>query len=204
MPDFTLQFVRHGISVANENGVLAGWTDVGLSKRGIEDLARIRRLYRFLDTERYYSSDLVRCRDTFSLLFSPEHDLSGVLPEFREVCFGSLDGIKLSPTEMEAFFARWVKGERIEDEESLFELEKRSMAALSSFLARMEMEGFGSATIVSHAGFIRSMIMSIECRPAEDFLTLEVPNGRGYIFRLCSEQGKICECDIEKIPAIDE
>ena len=74
MPDFTLQFVRHGISVANENGVLAGWTDVGLSKRGIENLARIRRLYRFLDTDRYYSSDLVRCRDTFSLLFSPEQE----------------------------------------------------------------------------------------------------------------------------------
>lgn len=199
MKKYTIQFVRHGISYANEINMIAGWTDVPLTDNGRKELKEIKESYAFLETERYYSSDLQRCKETAALLFTPEHKIDGYLPEFREICFHSLDGEIFTEEQMHEYFKEWVHDKKVKDEETLTPLKERAMTALLAFLKKMDDEKFESATIVSHSGFIRGLMCALLHFPNERWNELKVPNGRGYIFTLYADDMGITGVEIEAV-----
>jgi len=88
MADLELWLVRHGETSASRDGRLAGWDDVPLTERGVEQARALRPL---LEGERFagvWSSDLQRAADTARLAWgSAEAD-----PRLREIHFGSLEG----------------------------------------------------------------------------------------------------------------
>lgn len=71
--------------------LFSGWSDVPLTERGRRELRELRQVIRYPRTGRYFSSDLSRCRETFQELYGPHIVLDGLRPEFREICFGSLE-----------------------------------------------------------------------------------------------------------------
>ena len=60
-------------------------------RKGRRELRELRQVIRYPRTGRYFSSDLSRCRETFQELYGPHIVLDGLRPEFREICFGSLE-----------------------------------------------------------------------------------------------------------------
>src|SRR5688572_24058690 len=75
MPVWT--FIRHGESVANAEGWLAGHCDTPLTERGVGQARALRLRLGELRFDRVFASDLVRARHTAELL------LEGTNPEIR-------------------------------------------------------------------------------------------------------------------------
>ena len=195
MGPFELVLVRHGFSEGNEQGLLSGWSDVPLTQRGREELRELRRTAEYPVTERYYSSDLVRCRDTFEELYAGRAVLDGLRPEFREIHFGSLENVRWKPEEFARFFRAWLSGVRVADEESREEFTARVRGAVKTLAEQCRAEGVHSATVVTHSGVIKTLLVSLRGLPDEAWCTTQVPNGRGYALVLDETGTELLSCE---------
>ena len=195
MGTFELVLVRHGFSEGNEQGLLSGWSDVPLTQRGREELRELRRTAEYPVTERYYSSDLVRCRDTFEELYAGRAVLDGLRPEFREIHFGSLENVRWKPEKFARFFRAWLSGVRVADEESREEFTARVRGAVKTLAEQCRTEGVHSATVVTHSGVIKTLLVSLRGLPDEAWRTTQVPNGRGYALVLDETGTELLSCE---------
>ena len=92
----TLYFMRHGETVFNRYNKIQGWADTPLTKEGRLDAIRSGLGMRDIPFHAVYTSDLRRTIETAQLVLR-DHPLRDqlslqMMPEFREVCFGSLEG----------------------------------------------------------------------------------------------------------------
>ena len=172
-------FIRHGWSEGNEKRLLYGRLDVPLTETGKETLSGYREKYQYPETERYYSSPLLRCRQTFECLY-PDKQLDGLLDGFIELSFGDAEGEseKLAGGYNE-YFRRWSSGERLWNGETCHELRSRIDRALRDLLTDMYENGWTSATVVCHAGVIKSLLMNLGLM-SPDFMSVFVHQGMGY------------------------
>lgn len=178
--EFTLVLVRHGESEANVKHMLSGCMDVPLTERGRIELEDLRKNVDYPVCDRYYCSPLQRCRDTFHILFPDRTPI--VRDCFREIDFRSLEGWILSTKdEIDAYFASWVADEPYLDEETFGDVASRAKPAILGTVRECLAEGLSSATIVMHSGIMRTALIALFCQPKEDFLTMSVPNGLGYV-----------------------
>ena len=111
MKRFTLVVVRHGISLANQRRLISGSTDVPLTDEGKAALRRLRSRVEYPETDRYYSSDLSRAKETFEVLYGGKASLDGIRPEFRELHFGSLENRPGPPGGMNTVLHVWLSGQ---------------------------------------------------------------------------------------------
>lgn len=93
----TIYFVRHGETYLNYYGRMQGWANAPLTDRGITDVRRSGRGLKDIKFDAVYTSDLQRTVDTAEILLD-ENDLTKtdmeiiLMPEFREIFFGSFEG----------------------------------------------------------------------------------------------------------------
>jgi probable phosphoglycerate mutase len=91
----TWYFVRHGQSVANKDGWLAGHADVALSALGRAQASALTPVIARLSLDRAYSSDLLRAHRT-ALIAMADHPLEPVpVKRLRERHLGSWEGWSL-------------------------------------------------------------------------------------------------------------
>ena len=91
----TWYFVRHGQSVANKDGWLAGHADTGLSPLGYAQAKALTSDIGQLPLDHAYSSDLTRAHQT-ALIALEDHALAPVrLRRLRERHLGNWEGWKL-------------------------------------------------------------------------------------------------------------
>lgn len=85
-----LYMIRHGQSTANEGRLHAGWSQVPLTDRGLEDARRAGTLLTGIHFDKIYVSDLIRAQQTM------ETALPGAVgvatPLLREINVGDLAG----------------------------------------------------------------------------------------------------------------
>ena len=90
----TLYFMRHGETVFNRYNLMQGWSDTPLTKEGRLDAIRSGLGMRDVHFDAVYTSDLRRTVETAQLFLKthPNRDNLTIemMPEFREVFFGSL------------------------------------------------------------------------------------------------------------------
>lgn len=178
--EFTLVLVRHGESEANVKHMLSGCMDVPLTEHGRRELEDLRENVDYPVCDRYYCSPLQRCRDTFHILFPDRTPI--VRDCFREIDFRSLEGWILSTKdEIDAYFASWVADEPYLDEETFGDVASRAKPAILEAVRECLADGLSSATIVMHSGIMRTALIALFCQPKEDFLTMSVSNGLGYV-----------------------
>jgi len=83
-----LWLVRHGETAASRDGTLAGWADVPLTERGIEQARAVRPVLEGESFDGAWSSDLSRAVVTARLAWGePRTDA-----RLREINFGELEG----------------------------------------------------------------------------------------------------------------
>lgn len=93
-----IYLLRHAESIANEKGILAGRSDVGLSKRGKNQALVLSKTLKELEIDRILVSPIPRCRETILpyLASRPGKDIPIEVNEnFQEMDYGNWSGRKL-------------------------------------------------------------------------------------------------------------
>jgi len=167
-----LHLVRHGHTIWNDTGGVAGRTDIGLSEKGqqaVTDLARTWSPIDHLDS--WHSSPLLRTRHTTQLLREggfQSHELPEVLIDERlvELDFGRWEGMTWQSVhenyqqEMDLWGQDWVNRSP-PDGETFSHQAARCEAFLNTLV-----DGFQSDTslsahhamVVLHGGSIRALV----------------------------------------------
>lgn len=93
----TIYFVRHGETYLNYYGRMQGWSNAPLTDHGIKDVRRCGRGLNDVRFNAVYTSDLTRTQETASLILEENGQIGSLnmvqMPEFREVFFGSMEGM---------------------------------------------------------------------------------------------------------------
>ena len=175
-----LVLVRHGYSQGNLEGTYSGWTDVELTDTGIKELERYKEEYHYPETDRYFSSDLVRCTHTFEVLFGDEHKLDAKYESLREIFFGDYENLK-GDSQTPHFFDGFSLNERTANGETISEFAYRNVSQVEKILKDLKEDNLDSATIVCHSGVIKALLIFLDHRPFSDFRKIDTPNGLGYV-----------------------
>ncbi|MCA9710269.1 MAG: histidine phosphatase family protein [Myxococcales bacterium] len=165
MPIWT--FVRHGQSLANLEGWLAGHLDAPLTERGRAEAEAAREHLAPPLPTRAFCSDLSRAHDTARLMLAG-HDIPlTVTPELRERSCGALERrlvaeVAADPAyrdRLGSWSARPPRGE------SLLDVALRAVAWLASVDAPED------TLVVGHGALILAVLTSLDRRPRSDLGT---------------------------------
>lgn len=176
--------VRHGITTSNEAHLIVGWQDVELSTAGRKQLEEYRDTIHYPEVQRFYSSDLKRAKDTFEILFSPRYSIYRTLSGFREVYFGTHEGLTPEENKKSGFYQHWLNAEKVNDEESYEEFRQRVMEALHDVVQESIHDGLEKIGIVLHEGSIKAILMSLEKRDFKYYQSFYFGNGLGLTLKL--------------------
>lgn len=181
-----LYLVRHGESSANELGVLAGQQDVPLTYEGVAQAKALGRLgvfWRDTDFSRVCSSDLIRAKNTATLLLqaASREDLIERIQfdeRLRERSYGARQGMSKHMRENDAIKIWKSRGVEPPLYETDADLWRRSSDWLASLVEELYLEAIKSrqqhestqcdsqqqllhVLVSSHAGIIREMLKKL-------------------------------------------
>ncbi len=140
--------VRHGQTVANENGTLSGWINAQLTPTGIQQAESLKPVLSQVDFDAVYASDLDRAIETARHCWGEPSQTSAL----REMFFGDYDGkaIKdIDPEWIKALY-RFEEGFSAPNGETIEDVSSR----VSKFLDSLKP---GRYLIVCHGGIIRTI-----------------------------------------------
>lgn len=144
--------VRHGQTDWNLEHRVQGHTDTPLNAVGTEQARALAETLAAVPLAAVYSSDLVRARDTATIV-ARFHGLEVVLDhDLREKNFGSWEG--LTDREIAVRFPEAVRG-RWGDGETTEEVTERALAAIARIRVSRPS---GPVLVVSHGGPIRAIL----------------------------------------------
>lgn len=183
MKTYKIHLIRHGRTLANEQGLYIGRTDLPLSPDGLQELLRMKEVYTYPEAARFFSSPLMRCRQTLSVLYS------GCTPEIvdglAECDFGEWEGRSIAELKHNEAFLRWVSGEEtaIPGGEDAATFQKRVMAAFEGLVQELLRSGETEAVVCTHGGVIM-MIMSAYGLPKLELKKWVTNSGSGFTLRI--------------------
>lgn len=164
-----LILVRHGETIWNEEGRIQGFTNIGLSERGKEQIKKVAQALSKERVTAIYSSPLKRAMDTAEAI-AQFHDLEVIPdPDLREINVGDLEGLSLEElrNNHSDFLEEWKEGKgslSMPGGESLEEVQERAWRAIQRITVK---HPEGVVIVVSHVFTILTTI----CRA----LKLELP-----------------------------
>ena len=178
----TILLIRHGKTVANEQHLYCGSTDLSLSDAGRAELQG-----RKVDVPvscRYWSSGMRRANETLELLFgevSYEKET-----RLREVDFGSFEMKSYDMLKEDPEYLAWITGDNMANTppggESGNAMTARVVAAFEAIAARQENE-----VIVTHGGVIAAIMAWLFPEENKNRYQWQSANGGGY--RLSQKNG---------------
>lgn len=185
--------VRHGFSASNKIHVFSGMNDVSLTPEGAEEVRAYRARGLYPTTQRHYSSPLRRCLQTFRAAYGEDCPLDGVLDEFHEVSFGSLEGRGLSDDDSMRLWHSWLEGTAYAASfgvEPYADARARGANAVRGLARSCAREGVATVTVVTHSAIMRAALAGLAGLDEQGWLSLRVPNGMGYDLRLTCADGE--------------
>lgn len=188
-----LLLVRHGQTEDFEKGITGGFHDTNVSKTGIKMLEKNRQNCDYPATDFYYTSPLIRTKQTMSVLF-PDKVSSGEIKELKEHDMGDFENQKRNPDF--SVYQAWLGDHSPYHDELFSDFQKRVVKGIECLYQRHNSD---RVTVVCHAGVIRAVIMYFKDIPAKEYYTLTIPNGNGYYFDIDRENGRLVCKNIEMI-----
>ncbi len=171
-------FVRHGLSEANVGGVLVGDTDVPLADEGRIALKEIKETIDFPETDKYFSSNMKRAKETAQILF-PEKKINE-RAGFRELNFGDLEGKLFKDIDIIEIFRIWCLGEELVGAETYDIFRERVSNAIDDTLSELVADGLSSFTLVSHSCTMRAIKSYLDNSDRYHFMDFNPKNGEVY------------------------
>ena len=151
---------RHGQVADGHTDRYHGHNDIGLSPQGVQQFEDLAAQLAATPLAGLYSSDLTRTIKGAAIISRGRDLKSQVIPEFREVNFGSWEGLTFAeimaqyPAELEERF-RDLANFRIPGGESLMDLKARALPALNGLIEAHHEQAF---LLVAHAGLNRVIL----------------------------------------------
>ncbi|MEQ1500591.1 MAG: histidine phosphatase family protein [Myxococcota bacterium] len=164
-------FVRHGESLANAEGWLAGHRDVPLTALGVDQAKAAKAALVDVRPDRVVSSDLRRAVDTARLAWDHRLPPSRTAVEVRERDLGAWEGRTIGELAIDGGMATllsWDHGPP--GGESHLLLGRRALG----FLAARD-DG-ASTLLFGHGGWIRTVVGLVDCVPLAEIGRFKVAN----------------------------
>lgn len=171
-----IYLLRHGVTEYNSQKRYQGQRDIPLSTKGREALRRAD-----FDPEVVYVSPLTRARQTANILFPEARQV--VVPDLREMDFGTFEGRNYIEMEHDPDYLAWVAsncestcpdGERKED------FSARACAAFAKLVDQAFADGQERLVILAHGGTQMS-VMERYALPRKTYHEWCGPNAGGYV-----------------------
>ena len=201
-------FLRHGMTIENEQHRYLGNTDTSLSRNGICKLQALQKNGTYPKTDILFCSPMKRCTETAEILY-PNHTPI-YIPEWREMDFGEFEGKNYAQLNgdpryqawidsggtlafpggesREAFMARCVDGMELVMEQIRQQLAYRACPKCRETEDNgMIQEPLPVAAVV-HGGTIMALL-SHYC--GGDYFSYQVKNAEGYHLRLSLQENKM-------------
>ena len=177
-PPLRLVFIRHGSSTWNDERRIQGQLDPPLSEKGKEQARRLAERLRESQVDAFYSSDLLRARETAEAVAGCIGRPFELLPELREVALGEWEGLKRDeivaryPEEWDRWAVRpsW---DIVPGGEGTAAFEARVGAAIELLAER---HPTGRVLVVTHGGVIQVALLRIVGRSSNGFFPFTIDN----------------------------
>jgi 2,3-bisphosphoglycerate-dependent phosphoglycerate mutase len=197
-----LILVRHGESIWNAKGIWTGWTDIGLSKKGIEEAKTAGDLIKDLPINTAFTSDLIRAKQTLDeiLKIIPKKNIPVIVsPELKERNYGDLTGKNKWKIKKEYGEEQFLKIRRgwdvpIANGESLKDVYSRVLPYYKEHILPLIQQG-KNVLISAHGNSLRALIKYLENIADNEISNLEFGTGTVYVYQL-DNQGKIISKEI--------
>ena len=179
-PDLrTWTLLRHAESQSNARKIWTGQTDVPLSKKGEQDLVRIKKSGSRPQGDFFVSSPLRRCSDSLRLLYDREPDL--IVEEFLECDLGAWVGLSYENLTTDPRYLDWLERPSVPPPggESLEAFKKRALRGFKRTLEAAQERGCKKLILVLHGNVMRALLghMVDPSRPHHEW---SIPNNGGY------------------------
>ena len=167
----SIYLIRHGKTVANEQHLYCGSTDLPLSDGGREELHSMRY---DITPERFVTSGMKRTDETLRILF-------GNVPfyvdsRFREVDFGSFEMKSYDQLKEDPAYQAWLTGDNEANVppggESGIQMTRRVLEAFREIP--------DGTALITHGGVIAAIMASLFPAEGKHRYQWQPPNGHGY------------------------
>ena len=174
----SLVFVRHGSSTWNDEGRIQGQLDPPLSEKGREQALKLGVRFRDTPLEGFYSSDLLRARETAAAIGAQIGREPELLPELREVALGEWEGLQREEivARYPEQWTRWIERpswDIVPGGEGTAAFEGRVGAAIEEMVRR---HPAGRILIVTHGGVIQVALLRVVGRSSNGLFPFTIEN----------------------------
>lgn len=180
MRTLKIHLIRHGATDANYLGQYIGSkTDLPLSPEGFNELRLLKEDIDYPEIDVLYSSPMLRCRQTGSLLY-PDSEIITV-PNLTEYDFGDFEGKTAAELEGNPDFAKWAAGKLTAPPkgEENSDFVKRLCVGLNQIVLDMIEKGCENAGVIMHGGAIM-MLLAATAVPRHRPVEWTADCGKGY------------------------
>ena len=180
MKTYKIHLIRHGMTDANIDGRYIGCkTDLPLSPEGVRELKSLRENLEYPDIEALYTSPLLRCKQTASVVY-PGFEPIGV-DELTEYDFGIFENKTARELEIMPEYLEWTSGKisATPDGEDTNDFIKRIALGINMIVRDMMEKDFTNAGVIMHGGAIM-MFLATCAVPRKRSVEWTSDNGRGY------------------------
>ena len=174
-----VHLIRHGNTLANEQKLYCGVTDLPLSNTGIAELVHLKSLSMYpKSADIYYTSGLLRTEQTLDLLYGSVCRVA--LPQFAEFNFGSFEMKSYEMLKCRNDYQAWITDEGGQvfcpngDNRQTFN--RRVIEGFEKLLASTQ----GKTTLAVVHGGVIVCIMEHLFPNARNFYEWQPKPGRGY------------------------
>ena len=195
--------LRHGRTKANEKHLYCGSIDWQLSEEGRERLRQKRGVYG-TDWDSFYTSGLIRTKETLELLFGEQETVIEE-PDLREMDFGAFEGKSYEMLRDNPAYQEWISGDNerkvCPGGESGEQMRVRVRRALDRIL---QSEPAKRIVIVTHGGPIAAILKQLFPEKNLNRYEWQPECGEGYLLRITGSSLAECTAEFEKCPARGE
>ncbi len=174
-----LHLIRHGKTLANQDGLYCGKTDLPLTEEGLQavkDLAA-QGIYPSLKGLDVYTSGLARTRQTLEAIYGPvDHK---ILPGFQEMDFGLFEMKSYEQLKNNPAYLAWIEDETgrlaCPEGESSSDFIQRVNSSFEKLKSKKS-----SALLICHGGVIARLMEQIFPQEGRHFYRWQPRPGLGY------------------------
>jgi len=189
-----LILLRHLKSQWNLENRFTGWTDISISKEGIESAKEVAKKFGDIEVNKVYTSPLMRNKNTAELILKNlgKEDVSIVIDKaLNERHYGKLQGQNKDEAKAEYGKEQVQLWRRSWDQappegESLEDVYNRVVPFYEEYIKRDLEQGKNILVVASHNS-LRALVKYLEKIPQEEIINLEI------------EPGELRKYDFEKI-----
>lgn len=192
MTGYRIHFIRHAITVANEEGRYIGITESPISQKGRQELMEKTEKMIYPDVDKVYVSPLKRCIATASFIYPDGY--ARVVPELREMNFGEFEGKTAKELMGRPDYKEFLKGgldNPAPGGESMRKVVERCFEGVQFIIEDMMRNGYKSAAVVTHSGIIMN-ILSCFGLPKLSQSDLACDFGEGFSVLVTAQMWQTC------------